>query len=62
MNLIYRDGISFEKWMESVDQLLVNITGFDSMDLPDFLWMDAFEDRATPRDAIEEFLDKENLR
>lgn len=56
-NIIYRDGIGFEKWMKSVNEILVKKLGLSSDDLPDFLWMDIFEDGLTPRNAFESFIE-----
>lgn len=55
---IYRDGISFEKWMRTVDQILVKKCGLPSDDLPDMLWAQWWEDGLTPRNAVEACLEE----
>lgn len=62
MKVIYRNGISFKKWMENVDSILSKKIGLVSADLPDFCWGHAYEEEMTSRNAVEEcisFLDAE---
>lgn len=56
--IIYRDGISFDKWMRTVDEILIKQCGLPSDDLPDQTWALWFEDGLTPRNAVEACLDE----
>jgi hypothetical protein len=46
----------FDAWMAKVNAIVIRKTGLDADDLPDFCYLDAFEDGASPaqaaRDAI----------
>ena len=46
-----RDGISFDEWMNYVDALICKRVGLGYMDLPDWLYRDAYEDEETCGDA-----------
>ena len=52
-----KNGMSFEKWMKAVDELLIKKCGLPSEDLPDCMWAQWYEDGITPRDAVESCLD-----
>lgn len=41
----------FDAWMAKVNAILERKTGLDSNDLPDFCYLDAYEDGATPSQA-----------
>ena len=49
--------MTFDQWMKQVDALLIRWHGLASDDLPDWEWMDAFEDELSPEEAVEAFLD-----
>jgi hypothetical protein len=42
---------AFDAWMAKVNALIVKKTGVDADDLPDFCYLDEFEDGATPAQA-----------
>jgi len=47
---------TFEQWMKRVDNALARrFMGITSADLPDWHWDAAFDDGATPAQAIAEF-------
>lgn len=47
----------FEQWMKEVDAILVATTGaFDSGDLIDYPYWDAWNDGASPRDVADDVL------
>lgn len=50
-------NITFESWMNRVDQYLVNELGLDSQDLPDINYMDLYESGESPREAASEALE-----
>ena len=47
--------LTFEVWMQEVDRLLYATVGIGYEDLPDWRWMDEWEEGVTPRDAVDEF-------
>ncbi len=47
---------TFEAWMAKVDAELIRRCGFDSQDLPDYCYSDAYEDDATPSMCAAEVL------
>lgn len=53
--------MTFEQWMKKVDQELEHICGMDHMCLGDFLYEDAFEDGATPKEVAQEVLEREGF-
>ena len=48
--------MSFESWMNDVDQLVLKATKMSIHDLPDMAFRDAFDDGATPEEFVEENL------
>lgn len=52
--------VSFEAWMEKVDQYIANeLGGLTSEDLRDRCWMDFFEAGADPVETAKEILEEE---
>lgn len=43
--------LSFEQWMEQVDQYLIDTLGLDSSHLPDRCYYDMYDDGVSPRTA-----------
>lgn len=46
--------MTFELWMRKVDEHLIDRCGMTSADLPDYYYMDLFEDGVDPEEAAEE--------
>lgn len=53
-------AIKFEDWMAQVDRLLDARYGVGSSDLPDYLWLDHFDNGSSPREAVESFMEDED--
>lgn len=53
--------MTFEKWMERVDQVILDISGFSSQDLPDKAYWDMWNDGVSPREAGISVLEDENF-
>ena len=53
--------MTFETYMEEVDKILDEKVGIGYMDLPDWHWMDAFEDESTPAEATADFMEDEGM-
>lgn len=51
-------SMTFEQWIAQVDKIIVNKFGVSYQDLPDWTWMDAFEDNMSPKDAAETFVEE----
>jgi hypothetical protein len=47
--------MEYAKWLSEVDSILTDIYGIGHRDLPDFTWVDMFEDGLTPGDAVETY-------
>lgn len=50
--------MDYVQWLIEVDSLLTDIYGLGHRDLPDFGWMEMFENDYTPRMAVEEFTEE----
>jgi len=49
---------SFEEWMAAVDNLFAKkFYGLTSDDFEDYLWYDAYDNGATPEEAVDEWED-----
>ena len=53
--------MTFETWMNLVDQELVKLCTLTHLDLPDQTWRDWFDEDLTPREAAEQCLENENM-
>lgn len=53
--------MTYEQWMEKVDNLFLTQFGLTHEDFEDFLWHDAWEDGDTPRQAFNRFCDEMGL-
>jgi len=53
MSTIKSNGITFEQWMQAVDNVLMSMCGLGHDDLPDARWHDEYDGDSTPREAIE---------
>lgn len=51
--------MEYAKWLQAVDAILTDIYGLGHRDMPDFNWMDMFEDGLPPSEAVECFTDEE---
>lgn len=54
------DKSGFREYMQMVDRILTNKVGMDHMDLPDYMWMGAFEDGIEPQDAVQDFIENQD--
>ena len=52
-----RKNDEFSTYMKEVDKILSNKFGFGHRDLPDYMWMDMFEDEVDPETAVEDFIE-----
>ena len=50
--------MTYEEWYDKVCDECSKQTGFDPDDLPDYCYMDAFEDGLTPSEVLEDMLDE----
>lgn len=53
--------MNFEKWMNKVDDYLISKVGMSSEDLPDYHWMDDYEDELSPKESALNYLAEEDL-
>ena len=53
--------MDFEGWTKEVDKVLEAKVIVGHRDLPDWHWLDAFEDGATPKEAVADFFEDENM-
>lgn len=55
------NAMSFENWMNAVNNRLLNLTGLTADDFPDHLWADEYEDSTQDAEsakiAADDFLD-----
>lgn len=51
------DESGFNEYMRRVDRVLEAKFGVGYMDLPDYLWRDAYENELDPRDAVQDFIE-----
>ena len=52
--------MSFKEWMAKVDAWLIKRCGLCSRDLEDWMYIDAFEDGATPAQAARDAYEANN--
>lgn len=50
-------GISFEGWMKLVNARISRKMGLTADHLPDWTWMDAYEDDFTPGEAYVDYME-----
>jgi hypothetical protein len=53
--MIYND-LSFEQWMEQVDEAVQAMVGCSVYDLPDYCFRDAYEEGRRPRSVARDVL------
>ena len=53
--------MDFESWMKEVDKVIGSKIPLSYLDLPDWHWMDTYEDGATPKEAVAEFFEDEGM-
>lgn len=51
----------FNLWMQQIDRILESKTGFGSDDLADQPYRDWFDSGLTPKQAVEEILEREGI-
>ena len=49
----------YDRWMKRVDTICWSRLGMSYQDMPDWNWRDAFEDGATPSEAVRDFMEDE---
>jgi hypothetical protein len=52
--------MEYAKWLMEVDSILTDIYGLGHRDLPDFAWVDMFEDGITPGDAVDTYREEQD--
>lgn len=53
--------MSFQRWMKQVNGQCERVTGLSTSDFEDYRWRDAYDDGATPEEALEDFFDEIGL-
>lgn len=53
--------MTFEVWMKEVNKVVESKVMLSTDDLPDWTWMDSYEDGATPKEAVIEFFEDEGM-
>jgi hypothetical protein len=54
--------MTYEEWMEKVDELFLETFGLTSSDFEDYMWIAAYEDDLlTPKEAFEQFCEEYGL-
>ena len=51
------DKSGFRDYMRMVDSILERKVGMDHSNLPDYMWMAAYEDGIEPQDAVRDFIE-----
>lgn len=59
--LLETSDVEYEDFMKKVDRILERLTGFGHRDLEDWLWGSAFENKYTPEDAVNEFMEETGM-
>ena len=49
--------MSFEEWMREIDSCLEALCGLGHMDLPDYMYRDAFDDSLDPAEVAQDVMD-----
>ena len=53
--------MTFEQWIKEVDKVMEKKIHLAHDDLPDWHWMDAFDDGDTPKEAVGYFFEDEGM-
>ena len=53
--------MTFENWMKEVNKIVESKVIVSTDDLPDWHWMDAFEDGSTPKEAVADFFEDQDM-
>ena len=51
----------YDQWIDKVDELFLKKFGLTHSDFEDFLWLDAWADDETPKEAFERFCEEMGL-
>lgn len=53
--------VTFEQWMQAVDQIIERLSGLTYLDLPDYPYYDWYEANITPKSAATRVLKSEGF-
>lgn len=53
--------MSFDEWMNQVDEVLFKEIGMSHMDIPDQTYRDYFDDGMSPEDAVETIMEEDEM-